>query len=76
MDDLAYWKLFKSSSFIDFIFNTYAFKFRPVANLFLYIGFLIIDFFNNTYLAEYIIFFFFSVTSITIYYIFLDGLVV
>lgn len=70
MDDLAYWKLFKSSTFIKFIFNTYTFKFRPVANLFLYIGFFIIDFFNNTYLAEYIIIFFFSVTSVTIYYIF------
>ena len=70
MDDLAYWKIFKSSSFVEFIFNTYAFKLRPIANLFLYIGFSIIDFFNNTYLAEYIIFFFFSVTSVVIYYIF------
>lgn len=51
MDDLAIWSVYHNSSIIEFIFNTYANKFRPISNLFMVIGFEIVGY--NTHVLHW-----------------------
>lgn len=67
MDDLSYWSIFQNSENLwEFIWNTVSYKLRPVANVFMGIGFKVVG--SNTHLlADYILTISFF-TALTIWY--------
>ena len=67
MDDLSYWSIFQNSENLwEFIWNTVSYKSRPVANVFMGIGFKVVG--SNTHLlADYILTISFF-TALTIWY--------
>ena len=56
VDDLAYWELYSQMSPIEFICNTYADKFRPVYNLFIWVVYTMVGtHYDYIYIANIIV---------------------
>lgn len=68
MDDLAIWNVYHNNSSFDFIFNTYANKFRPIANIPMLLGFKIAGY-NTHILDNYLLIINFIIAVIVFYII-------